>query len=489
MGTALLISDRRFILVLVAIALARLFGMSVMPLMDTSEPRYAEVARIMAVTGDWITPWFEPGVPFWGKPPLSFWVQALSIKAFGVSELSVRLPSFIAIAMLLTLVYRVAVICYGRRTAQLATLILSTMVLPLVSAGAVLTDPFLALGITLSMLAFYVAPLRPTLFWRYGFFIGISIGLLSKGPLAPVLIGVAILPWLMFQVDWRSRLSVFPWLSGSILALALSLPWYIAAEIKTPGFLHYFIVGEHFLRFVDSGWNGDLYGTAHERPLGSIWIEFLVASMPWGLAGLILSLYYLISQRKEKLSFFFRQSGMTYLVAWAVAAPVFFTLSGNILWTYVLPSLPAVSLLFARAAEPLLNMSLSRYSKFAVVLCLGLVPAASIALGVVSLAEPNRLKTEKALVAAAAEKMKTGSNLYFVESRPFSARFYSRGKAELVPRDQLESIVQTERSGLVAVSNKNDLDFLRKLSVKLNPLFSSRRYKLYEFQWNGEGNF
>lgn len=455
--------------------------MSVMPLMDTSEPRYAEIARLMAETGDWITPWFEPGLPFWGKPPLSFWAQALGIKVLGVSELAVRLPSFIAMAMLLLLVYRAADISLNRRTAQLTTLILSTMVLPLVSAGAVLTDPFLALGVTLSMLAFHIAPLRPTWFWRYGFFVGIAIGLLSKGPLALALIGVAIVPWLMFQADWRSRLSVLPWVSGSLLALALSLPWYIAAEIKTPGFLQYFIVGEHFLRFVDSGWNGDLYGTAHERPLGSIWIEFVLASMPWGLAGLVALLFSLTRSSGEKLKCFVRQAGVTYLAAWAVAAPVFFTLSGNILWTYVLPSLPAVALLLARAAEPALSKSLSKCSKFVVVFALSLVPAAPIVLSVVSWTKPNRLKTEKALVDVAAEGMKAGKKLYFIGSRPFSARFYSRGHAELLSVEQFETLAQTERSALIAVSNNQNLDFLKALPVKLKPLFSSRRFTLYEF--------
>ena len=79
--------------------------MAVMPLADTSEPRYAEIARLMAVTGDWVTPWFEPGVPFWGKPPLAFWAPALSIKLLGLSEFSLRLPAFAAMLGVLALVH------------------------------------------------------------------------------------------------------------------------------------------------------------------------------------------------------------------------------------------------------------------------------------------------------------------------------------------------------------------------------------------------
>jgi len=83
---------RRAVPVLIGLLLlARLIGMAVVPLMDTTEARYGETGRIMADLNDWITPWFDYGVPFWGKPPLAFWVTAASFKAFGVSEFTARL--------------------------------------------------------------------------------------------------------------------------------------------------------------------------------------------------------------------------------------------------------------------------------------------------------------------------------------------------------------------------------------------------------------
>ena len=193
-----------FLLALAGIVIARLFSMAAMPLIDTSEPRYAEIARLMAETGDWITPWFEPGVPFWGKPPLSFWSQAMGIRILGGSEFAVRLPSFLAMVALAAMLYRATAILVDRQAARWTTLILSSMLLPLAAAGAVLTDSFLALGITYSMLAFLVAPTAPTPFWRYGFFVGIAIGLLSKGPLAFVLLGIVLVPWLALYRDRRA---------------------------------------------------------------------------------------------------------------------------------------------------------------------------------------------------------------------------------------------------------------------------------------------
>ena len=66
------------------------------PLGSTTEPRYAEIARKMLETGNWVTPWFDHGVPFWGKPPLSFWGSAATMAVLGVNEFAVRLAPFLA---------------------------------------------------------------------------------------------------------------------------------------------------------------------------------------------------------------------------------------------------------------------------------------------------------------------------------------------------------------------------------------------------------
>ena len=83
------------VLLVFAVAVARLIMLGSYPLMDTTEARYGDIGRMMAESGDWITPWFRPGVPFWGKPPLSFWCTALSFKLFGVNEFTARLPHWI----------------------------------------------------------------------------------------------------------------------------------------------------------------------------------------------------------------------------------------------------------------------------------------------------------------------------------------------------------------------------------------------------------
>jgi len=151
-----------FTLVVSAIVV-RLFTLGFFPLMDTTEARYGEMARIMAETGNWITPMFDYDVPFWGKPPLFTWMSATGITLFGLNEFAVRLPHLVAGSLILLIVGVLAYsIIPSRSTAErkqeawLAAGILTTTATFIVVTGAVMTDTALTLGITLSMAAFWL---------------------------------------------------------------------------------------------------------------------------------------------------------------------------------------------------------------------------------------------------------------------------------------------------------------------------------------------
>ena len=97
------------------------------------------------------------------------------------------------------------------------------------------------------MVGFYLAPKENVWYWRYGFFIGLGIGLLAKGPLALVISGAPIAVWVLLQGKLMFYLRSMPWIRGTLLTLVITLPWYILAELKTPGFINYLIVGEPLL--------------------------------------------------------------------------------------------------------------------------------------------------------------------------------------------------------------------------------------------------
>ena len=272
------VSLTRIAITLVVSAIAiRLFTLGLFPLMDTTEARYGEMARIMAETGNWITPMFDYNVPFWGKPPLFTWMSATGITLFGLNEFAVRLPHLLAGGLIL---FIVALLAYSfipsrsrserKQEAWLAAGILATTTTFIVVSGAVMTDTALTLGITLSMAAFWFNYKNKSVLWGHLFFIGLTVGMLAKGPLALVLIGMSLFIWALFNRTWMSMLRSLPWKTGMPLFLATSLPWYIIAEYSSPGFLNYFIVGEHIKRFLVSGWQGDLYGSAHKEIKGTI---------------------------------------------------------------------------------------------------------------------------------------------------------------------------------------------------------------------------
>ncbi|MGC4047469.1 MAG: glycosyltransferase family 39 protein [Armatimonas sp.] len=402
------------IVALAIIGLVRLLSLGAYPLMDNTESRYAEIGRVMAATGDWITPSLTDGRAFWAKPPLSTWLTAASIKAFGVNEFAARFPYFLLAIGLLLLTFSLARALMDRTRAWLATAILGTTALFFICAGAVMTDMAMVLGTTLAFVGFWRCQSEErNKLWGIAAFFGAGLSLLGKGPVGIVLLGLPIFAWCAVHRDFRPLLRL-PWAAGVPVLLLTAVPWYAIAERKTPGFLNYFIVGEHIQRFINPGWKGDLYGTAHVQPKGMIWAYGLADALPWSVVALL---------GAGRFFRAFRRPEVSYLVCWALTPLVFFTLSGNILYTYVLPGLPAFAIL--------LTLGIRRPDRAA----LGAVAAAVITgvlivAGVIALNSGKlRSPSDKALIQTA--KPSESNPLLYLQEPPNSAWFYSEGKGVL----------------------------------------------------------
>jgi len=476
--------SHRFVLLLGGLLIVQFVAMVFFPLADTSEPRYAAIARLMAESGDWITPFFSPGVAFWGKPPLSFWAQAISFNVFGINEWAVRFPSWLATLASLFLVYRAADAVFGTLTAQRATLIYGSCALVFISGGAVLTDPFFALGTTLCMVAPILVSRGASKWWGYGFFVGLAIGLLAKGPLVFVLVG-GVLPLLyLFYPASRVFWKRLPWVAGILLLIVLGLPWYVLAELKTPGFIDYFIIGEHFKRFIEPGWSGDLYGAAKRETFGTIWLFWLQAALPWSPVAVVLLITALVSSRARLA---LRQSAtdpyIAYFFVWAALTPVFFTVAGNILWTYLLPALPAFAILLARSlAFQNWPWSVSD-QRLGWLMGLSLVAPALIATVVTAtVINPNLVKSEKQLVAHFRDQADASEQLYYLHQVPFSARFYSGESARSIGVEQVKQKVLAGDSVWVAIPNEDlmlEQDWVQREG---QPQYENLRYQFYWFK-------
>ena len=266
--------------VLIFLLVARIIANYFIPLNDATEARYGEIARKMLETGNWVNLLHDYGIPFWAKPPLSTWLSALSMKLFGINEFAARLPGLFLSTGVLWLIWDLAKKHSGAVVAMVSVLVLAGTLYFFLDTGTVMTDPSLLFCTTLSMVAFWHALVNRNKLWSYLFFVGLGLGLLAKGPIALILVGLPLFFWVLLRNQWANLWRQLPWIKGTALALAIALPWYVLAELRTPGFLNYFIVGEHLNRFLVPGWAGDKYGMAHNTPKGMIWIYAIAGIFP-----------------------------------------------------------------------------------------------------------------------------------------------------------------------------------------------------------------
>ncbi|MDR3413566.1 MAG: glycosyltransferase family 39 protein [Formivibrio sp.] len=411
------------VLAVLGLIAIRLIAMFLVPLNDTTEARYAEIARKMLETGNWVTLLHDYGVPFWAKPPLSTWLSAASMGLFGINELAVRLPALLLSIAVLALTYSLARTRLTRDAANVAVLVLASSILFLLSAGTVMTDPALMFCVALSQIAFWHAVALKRRMWGYIFFVGLGLGLLAKGPLVVVLVGMPIFFWVLLRRQWRTLWNELPWISGSILMFVIALPWYALAELRTPGFLNYFIMGEHVARFLDPGWKGDLYGFAHSTPHGMIWLYTLGALFPWSL----LFIWRFVRKGRQALAQAKDGDGwLLYVSLWSLMTLAFFTLSGNIIFPYSLPMTPGFALLFA-------TLWGDRDAKLPQTIWLAALSGLMILITCVAFAvRPDVVgRSQKALINAWKQDMPTPDSalLYWNSRREFSAEFYSHGRA------------------------------------------------------------
>lgn len=431
-----------------------------LPIMDSTEARYAEISRKMMETSNWITPQYDYGVPFWGKPPLAFWVSAVGIKLFGPSPLVARAGIFLT-SIALLLVYGLWISqAVDKRLAAVATLMLASSAVYFISAAAVMTDIMLTAAVTISLIAFWRRAHGDGRTWELAFFISLGCGLLAKGPITFIFVFFPVILWSLVIDRKFSAIKRFSWVSGSAVTLLVAAPWYAIAEYKTPGFLNYFIIGEHVKRFLVSGWKGDLYGHAHSMPLGMVWVFLVIGMIPWSLT-LIPSLRIRKNSTQLKERFKKHRSLMLFCFFWMLGPLCLFTLSRHILWTYVLPGVPGAILLLALAlfgtAEDSQRRLMVNVSTISGIMMAVLVVATLWVKNTGFIMQ----HTQKRIVDAYEELRPTvDSGLYYFGDLYHSAEYYSGGKAKYMASGPL----------LIALTKNATIDFIAVKQAKLHSL-------------------
>lgn len=316
--------DRTFGVFLLA-ALALIVTAGVCGLFEPTETRYAEIAREMRASGDWLVPRLN-GIAHFEKPPFAYWAAAAGMRVFGENNWGARIP--VALASLLTLVF--AWVAARRRfagvAAQPALVIgtLATMALPFALGRTLATDPFLATAVA----GFWALAPSPVAIALLG------LGFFIKGPvvfvftLAPLLVAAA---WGRNRGPLRLLAPGWSW----ALFAGIALPWFIVVSLRVPKLLGFFLGSELWQRYATH---------AHHRE-GAPWYFIAVivgGALPWTgavIAG-IASAWRNRSQDAPRL-----------LLAWVIVPVAFFSLSGSKLPAYVLPCFPAIAMLAASGLQ------------------------------------------------------------------------------------------------------------------------------------------
>lgn len=413
--------------VLALLVLARVWLASVVPLTDTTEARYGEMSRKMVETSDWITPQHDYGVPFWGKPPLAMWTSAGGIELLGADELGPRLPILVLSVAFLALFFAWLEPQIGLGGAAFGTVVLASSLLFYISMAAVMTDMLLTVSVGAALMAFWARCRGGGRLWEIVLYMALGLGLLAKGPLAGVLTFGPIVLWSVVLRRVKFVWHRFAWLKGLVLVAAVALPWYLLAELKTPGFLKYFIVGEHLSRFLVPDWQGDLYGFAHEEPFGTIWAFFALGLLPWSV--LLLPVPF---TRRKALSANWSEHRelIVFGACWALVPLLLFTPAANIIAPYALPALPgAVAAFMAAYARPAADRTFERLAWVGTA-CV-LIPGVWLA---TRAEEPEFMTpyTQKYVVATIERTHPAGCAIRYWQDRYFSAEYYSEGAARRV---------------------------------------------------------
>jgi 4-amino-4-deoxy-L-arabinose transferase-like glycosyltransferase len=340
---------KRVYLLLFAIIIAfYLYGLGKLPLLGPDEPRYAQVAREMFVTGDVVTPtlghhtWFE-------KPALLYWMIAGSFKVFGVNEWAARFGP--ALCGLLTIA---ALWFVGReidreepRGFAFWSVVVSGSCLGLiVFSRAASFDVVITMTTSWALAFFLLHELRNKRSFLAGFYVFVGVSLLAKGLVGIVIpFGVVGLYYVLRRA-WPSRSVILSLFWGMPLALAVSAIWYgpvIARHGWT--FIDEFFVQHHFARYVSNKYH-------HPQPIYFYPVIILMLALPWTP--------YLIAALAKVRSWKWRGGDSLNVVrvfslAWLLLPIVFFSFSGSKLPGYVLPAIPAIALLVSDRLTRIFN--------------------------------------------------------------------------------------------------------------------------------------
>jgi len=323
---------------LIAFTLIWFAGLDTRRLMHPDEGRYAEIAREMAQSGDWVTPRLN-GIKYFEKPALQYWIGAATFDAFGVREWSARLwPALAGWMGVLFIGYtgwRIGGACIGLYAAAA----LAGCLWWVFNAHVLTLDTGLSWWMGAGLGSFLISQVAATTAreeraWMIAAWAALALAVLSKGLVGIVLPGGAVMLYSLIERDlalWK-RLHL---VAGAVVFLVITAPWFIVVSLRNPEFFDFFFIHEHFTRFLTS-----------EAKRVAPWWYFApllaVGILPW------LSVFAWETRRAWRgASLVNGFRWQRFALIWAAFIFVFFSFSGSKLPSYILPMFPALALIVA----------------------------------------------------------------------------------------------------------------------------------------------
>ena len=321
-------------------------------LLRSDEGRYAEIAREMAASGDWVTIRYH-GLKYFEKPPLHLWMTAFAYKLFGVGDWQSRWWVAATGAIGIGLTALAAQRWFG--AGWLAALVL--LAAPTWNIGSHFNS--LDMGVSGALAGVLAALLvaqhpghsAPTQRrWMWAAWAAMAVAVLTKGLIGLVLPGLALVAYTLLARDWAlwRRLHL---VSGTLVFLAITAPWFVLVSQRNPEFLQFFFIHEHWQRYTSS---------VHQRgaPVWYFVPQWLAGFAPW--LGLLPAMWRALRAespaqpaQRPQMHAASRFRPLLFCAVWAVAIFAFFSASGSKLPGYILPVFPALAFIAAAALQQL----------------------------------------------------------------------------------------------------------------------------------------
>jgi 4-amino-4-deoxy-L-arabinose transferase-like glycosyltransferase len=308
-------------------------------LYDPDEGRYAEIPREMLQHGDWVIPHLNELV-YLEKPPLQYWLTALSLRIFGETEFAARLCTGTAGFLSLLMVFFVGRRLWGTEAGVKALMLTAASTFFVLLGHQLTLDMLLSLWLLTGLSCFLLAqsqrdnPHSRARLWMLGCWAALALAVLTKGLIGMIAPAATLVLYMLGQRDYRVlREMNFRW--GLPLFLVIATPWFVLAARANADFLRFFVIREHFQRFL----------TPIEHRTEPWWFFIIVLTvgvLPWAPQALAAMLTTWRSSRPRG-----QFDSARLLWVWCVFVFVFFSFSDSKLITYVLPVIAPLALLCA----------------------------------------------------------------------------------------------------------------------------------------------